>query len=72
MSIEIGQCARPSKGSVIDTRFVPFCFLFSCNAAVQRKYLPMAGSVVEAKVSFWLFLKWFLLVRVQKASICMI
>ena len=65
--------ARPSgKGSVIDTRFVPFCFLFFCNAAVHRKYLPMAGSVVEAKVSFWLFLKWFLLVRVQKASICMI
>ena len=27
---------------------------------------PMAGSVVESKVSFWLFLKWFLLVPVQQ------
>ena len=72
MSIEIGQVHGPVAREVSWIlglfRFV-FCL---SNAAVQRKYLPMAGSVVEAKVSFWLFLKWFLLVRVQKASICMI
>ena len=72
MSIEIGQCARAQwQGKCHGYSVCSVLFFVLSNAAVQRKYLPMAGSVVEAKVSFW-FLKWFLLVRVQKASICMI